>query len=47
MGIQDWSENIVLADLPSEPEISDELKTILEKPLNQSLLLLELKSKMN
>ena len=30
MGIQDWSENIVLADLPSEPEISDELKTILE-----------------
>jgi anti-anti-sigma factor len=30
MGIQDWSDNIVLVDLPSEPEIADELKTVLE-----------------
>jgi anti-anti-sigma factor len=28
MGIQDWSENIILVDLPAEPEMSDELKTI-------------------
>jgi anti-anti-sigma factor len=30
MGIQDWSENIILMDLPGEPEMSDELKTITE-----------------
>lgn len=28
MGIQNWSENIVLVDLPQEPQISDELKTV-------------------
>lgn len=28
MGIQNWSENIILVDLPSEPLMGDELKTI-------------------
>ncbi len=28
MGIQDWSEEIVLVDLPAEPEMGDELKTV-------------------
>ena len=28
MGIQNWSENIILVDLPAEPLMSDELKTI-------------------
>jgi anti-anti-sigma factor len=28
MGIQNWSENIVLVDLPAEPLMGDELKTI-------------------
>jgi len=27
MGIQNWSEDIVLVDLPQEPEMGDELKT--------------------
>jgi anti-anti-sigma factor len=35
MGIQDWSENIVLVDLPQEPEMSDELKTITEVVRNR------------
>ncbi len=30
MGIQNWSEDIILVDLPQEPEIGDELKTITE-----------------
>ncbi len=30
MGIQNWSENIVLVDLPQEPEMSDELKSVIE-----------------
>ena len=30
MGIQNWSENIVLVDLPQEPEIADELKSVIE-----------------
>jgi anti-anti-sigma factor len=28
MGIQNWSENIVLVDLPAEPLMGDELKVI-------------------
>ena len=28
MGIQNWTENIILADLPAEPLMGDELKTI-------------------
>ena len=28
MGIQNWSENIVLVDLPQEPQMVDELKTV-------------------
>ena len=28
MGIQDWSENIVLVDLPQEPQICEELKAV-------------------
>jgi anti-anti-sigma factor len=28
MGIQNWSEEIVLVDLPAEPEMGEELKTI-------------------
>jgi anti-anti-sigma factor len=30
MGIQNWSENIVLVDLPAEPAMGDELKTVSE-----------------
>ena len=30
MGIQDWSEDIILVDLPQEPEIGNELKTVTE-----------------
>ncbi len=30
MGIQNWSENIVLVDLPAEPEIREELKEVTE-----------------
>jgi anti-anti-sigma factor len=30
MGIQDWSEDIVLVDLPQEPEVGDELQAISE-----------------
>jgi anti-anti-sigma factor len=28
MGIQNWSENIILVDLPTEPLMGDELKTV-------------------
>jgi anti-anti-sigma factor len=28
MGIQNWSENIILVDLPQEPGMGDELKTV-------------------
>ena len=30
MGIQNWSEEIILVDLPAEPEMGDELKTVTE-----------------
>lgn len=30
MSIQNWSENILLVDLPEEPEIADELKEVTE-----------------
>jgi anti-anti-sigma factor len=30
MGIQNWSETIVLVDLPQEPEMGDELKDLTE-----------------
>jgi anti-anti-sigma factor len=30
MGIQNWSEDIILVDLPQEPEMGDELKTVTE-----------------
>lgn len=30
MGIQDWSEDIVLVELPQEPNMGDELKTVTE-----------------
>ena len=30
MGIQDWSENIILVDLPQEPNVGDELQTVTE-----------------
>jgi anti-anti-sigma regulatory factor len=30
MGIQDWSDDIVLADLPKEPGMADEIKTVSE-----------------
>ncbi len=29
MGIQDWSEDVLLVDLPQEPEMGDELKTVI------------------
>ncbi len=28
MGIQNWSDDIILVDLPQEPEMADELKTV-------------------
>ena len=28
MGLQNWSEDIILVDLPSEPGLGDELKTV-------------------
>ncbi len=28
MGLQNWSEDIILVDLPSEPNMGDELKTV-------------------
>ena len=30
MGIQDWSEDVLLVDLPQEPQMGDELKTVIE-----------------
>ena len=30
MGIQNWSDDIILVDLPQEPEMGDELKTVTE-----------------
>jgi len=30
MGIQDWAEDVVLVDLPQEPQMGDELKTVTE-----------------
>ncbi|MHC4076622.1 MAG: hypothetical protein ACYSRZ_09485, partial [Planctomycetota bacterium] len=29
MGIQNWSDEIVLVDLPQEPQIGNELKTVI------------------
>jgi len=30
MSVQNWSDDVVLVDLPQEPQISDELKTVTE-----------------
>ena len=30
MGIQNWSDDVVLVDLPQEPQMGDELKTVIE-----------------
>ena len=30
MGIQNWSEDVILVDLPQEPQMGDELKSITE-----------------
>jgi anti-anti-sigma factor len=30
MGIQDWSEDIILVDVPQEPEMGEEIKTVTE-----------------
>jgi anti-anti-sigma factor len=30
MGIENWSDDIILVDLPAEPELGDELKTATE-----------------
>jgi len=35
MGIQNWSDDIVLVDLPQEPQIGDELKTVTEIALDR------------
>ena len=35
MGIQDWSDDIVLVDLPQESDMGDELKTITEITRNR------------
>ncbi|MCF7974435.1 MAG: STAS domain-containing protein [Phycisphaerae bacterium] len=31
MGIQNWSEDILLVDLPQEPEMGDELKNVISE----------------
>jgi len=36
MGIQKWSDNILLVDLPQEPEIADELEAIVEMVREES-----------
>ena len=30
MGIQNWSEDIILVDVPAEPQIADEIKAVTE-----------------
>jgi len=35
MGIQDWSEDVILVDLPQEPEMGEELKTVTEMVRNR------------
>ena len=35
MAIQNWSENIMLVDLPSEPEIADEMKIVTDLVLDR------------
>ncbi|MEE9370658.1 MAG: STAS domain-containing protein [Sedimentisphaerales bacterium] len=35
MGIQNWSEDIILVDLPQEPNMGDELKTVTEMVLDR------------
>jgi len=35
MGIQDWSEDIILVDLPQEPDMGEELKTVTEMVRNR------------
>ena len=35
MGIQNWSENIILVDLPREPQIADELEAVTEIACNK------------
>ncbi len=30
MGIQNWSDDIILVDLPQEPDMGDEVKTVTE-----------------
>ena len=35
MSIQNWSENIILVDLPEEPGIADELKEVTEAVRNR------------
>jgi len=30
MGIQNWSEDVILVDLPAEPQTGDELKSVTE-----------------
>ena len=35
MGIQDWSEDIILVDVPQEPEMGEELKTVTEMVLDR------------
>ena len=30
MGIQDWSENVILVTVAPEPDMSDEIKTVIE-----------------
>jgi len=35
MGIQNWSEDTILVDLPQEPQLGDELKTVTEMVLDR------------
>jgi len=36
MAIQDWSENIILVDLPPEPQIGDELEAVTQIVLDRA-----------
>jgi anti-anti-sigma factor len=35
MGIQEWSENVILADLSGEPQECDELQTVIDMVSNK------------
>jgi hypothetical protein len=38
MGIQNWSESIVLVELSPEPEINEELKTVIKSSMTKAII---------